>query len=238
MSSRFQVSLITPTYNECENIALLAREIFQTVAGLEDIDLELIVVDDNSPDGTGAAAEKLKEQYPVQVIHRAGKLGLGSAVMEGFALSARPYMGVIDADLSHDPAVLPQLIRGLGQHQITIGSRFGSTSKVEKWALHRKLISMVGVGMARCLTGVEDPLSGYFFLHRSVLDQVELTSSGYKILLEILVKGQYASQLSVPFLFRNRQFSSSKLNWHEHILFAKQIAYFTYYKTLRRRGRT
>ena len=198
------------------------------------IDLELIVVDDNSPDGTGQVAEALKGQYPIQVIHRPGKLGLGSAVMEGFARSERPYLGVIDADLSHDPAILPRLIDGLEEYDITIGSRFGISSRVEDWALHRKLISVIGVSCARLITGVEDPLSGYFFLRRPVLDGVNLTSSGYKILLEILVKGHYQTHHSIPFVFRNRQFSRSKLNMREHLLFSKQILYFSLRRLFRR----
>jgi len=232
--STLRVSLITPTYNECENIALLAEEIFQIIGQESAIDLELIVVDDDSPDGTGEVAEALTDRYPLKVVHRPGKLGLGSAVMEGFRRSDRPYLGVIDADLSHDPAILPQLIKGLREYDITIGSRFGKTSRVEKWAWHRKLISLIGVTSARLLTGAEDPLSGYFFLHRSVLGDLQLTSSGYKILLEILVKGRYQSHLSVPFVFRNRQFSRSKLNWREHLLFAKQILFFSGRKLLRR----
>ncbi|MGB1718499.1 MAG: glycosyltransferase, partial [Candidatus Latescibacterota bacterium] len=80
-----RVSLITPTYNERENIPILAEEIFSVIGSEPDIDVELIVVDDNSPDGTGEVAEGLKDTYPLQVVHRAGKLGLGSAVMEGFA---------------------------------------------------------------------------------------------------------------------------------------------------------
>jgi len=148
VTDKLSVSLVTPTYNECENVSLLAEEIFGLLASCDDIDLELIIVDDNSPDGTGAAAEALTDRYPVRVVHRAGKLGLGSAVMEGWKLSDRPYLGVIDADLSHDPEILPGLIRGLRQHDLTMGSRFGETSQVEKWALHRKLISVVGVGLA------------------------------------------------------------------------------------------
>lgn len=227
MSDKLSVSLVTPTYNEKENVGLLAEEIFGVLADCDDIDLELIVVDDNSPDGTGQAAEALTERYPVRVVHRAGKLGLGSAVMEGWAQSERPILGVIDADLSHDPSILPGLIRGLREHDLTMGSRFGATSEVEKWALHRKLISVVGVGMARMITGAEDPLSGYFFLRREVIaGDFALTSSGYKILLEILVKGRYRSHASTPFVFRNRQFSASKLNWKEHALFLKQILLF------------
>ncbi len=230
------VSLITPTYNERANIALLTQEVFEVVAGAPDIDLELIVVDDNSPDGTGQAAEELAARYPVRVVHRPGKLGLGSAVMAGFACSDRPYLGVIDADLSHDPAILPQLIRGLRKCDLTIGSRFGWTSRVEQWAWHRKLTSLLGVGAARLLTGVEDPLSGYFFLRRGVIDGLQLTSSGYKILLEILVKGCYERHLCVPFVFRNRQFSSSKLNLREYLLFAKQLLFFSWRKLTGRRG--
>lgn len=230
MTNKLRVSLITPTYNERENIPILAEEIFSVIATEPDIDMELIVVDDNSPDGTGEVAERLKDTYPLQVVHRAGKLGLGSAVMEGFALSEREHIGVIDADLSHDSSILPQLIHGLREYDITIGSRFGETSKVEKWALHRRLTSLAGVGFARLLTGVEDPLSGYFFLHRSGLGDLKLTSSGYKILLEILVKGQIKTHMSVPFIFRNRQFSQSKLNTKEYVLFAKQLLYFTVHK--------
>ena len=227
MSEKLSISLVTPTYNECENVALLAEEIFGILDGCDDIDLELIIVDDNSPDGTGEAAEALKDRFPVRVVHRAGKLGLGSAVMEGWQQSDRPLLGVIDADLSHDPAILPDLIRGLREHDLTMGSRFGVTSRVERWALHRKLISVVGVGMARIITGAEDPLSGYFCLHREVIGgDFSLTSTGYKILLEILVKGRYASHHSIPFVFRNRQFSASKLNWREHVLFARQILLF------------
>ena len=121
-----QISLVTPTYNERENLPLLAEEIFALVGQEPDIDLELIVVDDNSPDGTGEVAESLKARYPVQVVHRAGKLGLGSAVMAGFAQSARPYLGVIDADLSHDPAILPELVLSLRECDIAMGSRFGA----------------------------------------------------------------------------------------------------------------
>lgn len=225
-----RISLITPTYNERENISILAEEVFAVMAEHPDIDLELIVVDDNSPDGTGDVAEELKAHYPVQVVHREGKLGLGSAVMAGFAHSNRDYLGVIDADLSHDPVVLPTLINGLRDHDLAIGSRYNAESRVEKWPWYRKVISQAGVFFARQLTGVQDPLAGYFFLHRRVIDGMALTSPGYKILLEILVKGHYNKFMEVPFIFRNRQFSSSKLNWTEYYLFAKQLLLFWLFK--------
>ena len=227
MPDPVSVSLITPTYNERENIPILAEEIFGTMQGHPHIDLELIVVDDNSPDGTGEIAESLKDRYPVQVVHRAGKLGLGSAVMEGWARNKRDLLGVIDADLSHDPILVPQLIDGLGTHDIMIGTRYDPESRVEKWPWYRKAISQAGVSMARALTGVKDPLAGFFFLHRRVIADFELTSPGYKILFEILIKGDYRSFSEIPFVFRNRQFSSSKLNLLEYYLFAKQLYIFS-----------
>ena len=219
--------MITPTYNERRNISILAQEVFAAVRDYPEIDLELIVVDDNSPDGTGAVAESLRERYPIRVLHRAGKQGLGSAVMEGFRLSDRPYLGVIDADLSHDPSLIPRLTLGLREYDVTIGCRYDPKSSVEKWRWYRRCISNVGVFLARQLTGVQDPLSGYFFLHRRVIDGLTLTSPGYKILLEILVKGNYAATRELPFTFRHRKYSSSKLNLKEYYLFLKQILFFS-----------
>ena len=223
------VSLVIPTYNERENIPLLVEEIFTALEPETDIDLdlELIVVDDNSPDGTGEIAEALTEKYPVRVIHRAGKLGLGSAVMEGWLSSDRDLIGVMDADLSHDPVILASLIRSLERVDIAIGSRYDPESRVEKWPWYRKVISQSGVFLAKQLTGVQDPLAGFFFLHRRVIDGVELTSPGYKILLEILVKGNWSSYSETPFIFRNREFSSSKLNVKEYYLFLKQLYVFS-----------
>lgn len=223
-----KVSIITPTYNERQNLPLLAEELFGIVAKDPNIDLELIIVDDNSPDGTGEVADELTKSFPIQVIHRKGKMGLGSAVMEGFALSKRDYLGVMDADLSHDPVIIPEMISSLQDYDIVIGGRFNAESTVENWRFDRKLLSQVGVWLARRLTRVADPLSGYFFLHRSVLAPVSLTSPGYKILFEILVKGNYAKVKEIPFRFRSREFSSSKLNSQEYFLFVKQLLVFSW----------
>ena len=227
-----QVSIVTPTYNERQNLPGLVTELFEIVGKDPDIDLELIIVDDNSPDGTGEAAELLTRKFPIKVIHRKGKMGLGSAVMEGFMLSTRDYLGVMDADLSHDPIIIPEMISSLKDNDIVIGSRFNAESTVENWRFDRKLLSQVGVWLARRLTRVADPLSGYFFLHRSVLAGVSLTSPGYKILFEILVKGKYAKVKEIPFRFRAREFSASKLNSQEYFLFIKQLLVFSWRKRL------
>lgn len=225
-----QISIVIPTYNERENLPILIDEIFTTIKDCKDINLEIIVVDDNSPDGTGAVAEELAKKYPLKVIHRKGKLGLGSAVMEGFCCSQREYLGVMDADLSHNPIILSKMIHSLKDFDIVIGSRFNEGSSVENWRIDRKIISKVGVWLAGNLTKVSDPLSGYFVLKRGVLNDMKLTSPGYKILLEILVKGRYKKIREIPFRFRTREHNVSKLDNREYMLFLKQLIKFYWMK--------
>lgn len=228
-----KVSIIIPTYNEAKNLPLLVEEIFGVVDRSQ-FDIELIIVDDNSPDGTGMVADDLSKRYPVQVIHRAGKLGLGSAVREGFAKSNREVLGVMDADLSHDPQHLNQMFSLLGEHELVVGSRFEQGSTVEQWKWWRRVISQTGVFITCILTGVKDPLSGFFFFRRSVLQNVELSTTGYKILLEILVKGNYKKVKEIPFRFRIRKFSTSKLDKKEYWLFLKQIISYSLYKIFKK----
>ncbi len=211
----------------------LTEEIFNSIDKNE-IDLELIFVDDNSPDGTGQIAEDLKAKYPIQVIHRAGKMGLGSAVIEGFKFSERPYLGVMDADMGHDPVILDQLIKSLADYDVAMGSRFAEGSKVEKWVWWRRATSEAGVFITRLLTGVKDPLSGYFFFNRRVIDGVKLNTVGYKILLEILVKGKFNQVKEMSYTFRSRKFEQSKLNAKEYYLFAKQIVVYSGFKIFRK----
>lgn len=231
------ISIIIPTYNEAQNIPLLVEEFFSVVSK-DTYDIELIIVDDNSPDGTAAVAEKLANTYPVKVIKRSGKLGLGSAVRAGFVCSDREVLGVMDADLSHDPVILPKMIDELENHDIAIGSRFQEESSVEQWnSAWRKFLSYAGVAGARITTGCKDPLTGYFILRRSVIEGVPLQTKGYKILFEILVKGRYDSFVEIPFVFRDRRFSTSKLNWKEYLLFLGQIVSYTFWKLTHRKKR-
>ena len=231
-----KVSIIIPTYNEAKNLPFLVEEIFKSI-NKEKIDLELIIVDDNSPDDTGKIADDLSKMYSMQVIHREGKLGLGSAVREGFAHSSRDYLGVMDGDLSHDPKILNDLIECLDSYDITVGSRFEVESSVEKWNWRRKFISHSGVAAARVLTKIKDPLSGYFFMRRKVIDNIKLSTKGYKILLEIMVKGNYGQFKEIPFTFRLRKYSVSKLNYKEYLLFLQQLIDYTIYKIFKKNAR-
>lgn len=224
-----KTSLIIPTYNEAKNLLPLVEEVWTSI-DKNKVDLEFIFVDDNSPDGTGEVAEKLKDEYPVKVIHRAGKLGLGSAVIEGFNLSYRPYLGVMDADLSHDPAIINSMILALENNDVVIGSRFEKESIVEDRSVIRRVISGTGVFLTKLLTGVNDPLSGYFFFRRDIVAGIKLETIGYKILLEILIKGKIKKIQEFSYTFRMRIYSFSKLNYKEYLLFAGQVIKYSFYK--------
>lgn len=223
------VSLVVPTYNEANNLPLFIEEIIGTIDKTK-IDLEFIIIDDNSPDGTGKIAEDLSKKYPIKVIHRVSKLGLGSAVREGFKLSEREILGVMDADLSHDPCILNQLITSLDENDLVLGGRFENGSFVENWPVGRKMLSSVGVFLTKFLTGAKDPLSGYFFFKKDVIKDVNLQTKGYKILFEILVKGKVIKIKELPYKFRMRKFSISKLNYKEYILFTGQLCKYSMYK--------
>ncbi len=225
------VSIVIPTYNERGNIEKLIPEIFSRCKGLNAA-VEVVIVDDNSPDGTGRVAEELGRKYSVKVIHRSGKLGLASAVIKGFSESKSDLLGVMDADMSHPAQVLPELIEPIlkGEAEVVVGSRYIKGGGVEVWPLHRRVISRTATLMASHLTKVKDPMSGIFFLKRSVIEGVSLNAKGYKIGLEVLVKGRYSRVSEVPYVFRNRFVGKSKLTAMEYIHYLRNLVALTAHK--------
>lgn len=228
------VSIIIPTYNEARNMPMLLSKL-DSVCRKADIIYECIIVDDGSPDGTAEAVRSLSHTYPIVLIERSKKIGLGNAVRAGFAAAKNNIIGVMDGDLSHDPAVIPQLIGLLERHDIAIASRFLDGSAVESWNPWRRWLSLAGVGMARQITHVFDPLSGFFFFRSSVIDGVVLQTNGYKILFEILVKGIYKTAGECPYTFRMRRHSMSKLSLLEYLRFLLQVVAYRWYR-MRHRG--
>lgn len=229
------VSVVIPTYNERGNIEKLIPAVFDSCKALK-ADVEAIIVDDNSPDGTGRLAEELGRKYRVKVIHRTGKLGLASAVIKGFSESKSDILGVMDADMSHPPNVLPELIEPIlkGEAEVTVGSRYVRGGGVEVWPLHRRIISRAATMMAKHLTKVKDPMSGIFFLKKSAIEGVNLNAKGYKIGLEVLVKGKYSKVSEVPYVFRNRFVGKSKLTAMEYIHYLRNIIVLTAHKLTHR----
>lgn len=210
------VSVVIPTYNERENIEILIPRIFD-ILKVEKINGEVIVVDDNSPDKTGVVVEGLKRKYQVKVIHRKAKLGLSSAVLEGFKIAEGEIIGVMDADFSHPPESIPKLVEPIlkGEADMVIGSRRIKGGMGKEWPLSRILISKFASFLARGLTNIQDPMSGFFFFNRKVIESINLKPTGYKIGLETVVKGRYKKLKEIPYTFTNRKIGESKFTFKE-----------------------
>ena len=219
--------MVVPTYNEAGNIQTLLEEIHDS---LKAVDYEIIVVDDDSPDGTSKVAEELGGEYPVRVITRRDERGLSSAVLKGISESEGDVVAVMDADLSHSPEYLKTMLDEIGEHDIVVGSRLVKGGVVELWPFYRKLISEGARVLAIPLTHVKDFLSGYFMLKKEVVDGVELNPIGYKILLEILVKGRYGKVKEVPIIFRNRTGGKSKMTLSTHYEYVVHLMRLYYHK--------
>lgn len=223
-----EVSVIIPTYNEAENVQDLIREVMASLADAG-MDGEVVVVDDGSPDGTADLAEAMAPLLPVRVVRRQGKMGLGSAVVAGFGAAQGTIMVVMDADFSHPPSLLPGLVRALegDRADVAIGSRHVAGGGTEGWGRGRRLVSWGATLLARPLTPVKDPMSGLFALRKDVVEGVALSTRGYKILLEILVKGNIRPGLGrvveVPFVFKDRRAGNSKLGVGEFSSYAGHV---------------
>src|SRR5580704_12274387 len=219
-------SIVVPTYNEAGGIETLLRAldvIFQANA----LDGEIIVVDDNSPDGTGAIVDRLAKSLPVRCLHRPGKLGLSSGVIDGWKVARKESvaLGAMDADFSHDIHALPKMVEALasGRYGLAVGSRYVAGGGIENWPKRRIVTSRVACWLARPLTGVKDVTSGYFLVRREALDGVTLDPIGFKIGLEVIVKGKYGNVLEVPYVFKDRVVGESKLNQKEIWNYLKQL---------------
>jgi dolichol-phosphate mannosyltransferase len=218
------VSVVIPTYNEAGGIETLIAALTDVFAKTR-IAGEIVIVDDNSPDGTGTLVDSLSSKYPVRCVHRAGKLGLSSAVIDGWATCASPILGVMDGDFSHDPAIVPELVGSIarGDCELAIGSRYVAGGRITNWPWRRRVTSAVAISLARPLTHVKDITSGFFFCKRSVVDGVTLDPIGFKIGLEVIVKGNYEKAKEVPYVFTDRAHGSSKLNSGEIFNYLKQL---------------
>jgi dolichol-phosphate mannosyltransferase len=218
------LSIIIPTYNEAKNIGLLIERVFAAL-GSSGIAGELVVVDDNSPDGTAAIASGFKGKYNVVVKKRSGKKGLASAVIDGLASASGEILCVMDADLSHSPHVIPMMYKEIINNNIdlVIGSRLVAGGGSTDWSSGRKAISSVARMLSILLTGVKDSTSGYFMMKKSVIEGVKLNPIGFKIGLEIIVKGNYNKIKEVPIVFLGRVSEKSKLGIKQVVEYLFQV---------------
>ncbi|MBV8498785.1 MAG: polyprenol monophosphomannose synthase [Candidatus Eremiobacteraeota bacterium] len=219
-------SIVIPTYNEAAGIGKLLRALNATFEA-NALDGEIIVVDDNSPDGTGDVVEQLSRELPVRCLHRSGKLGLSSAVIEGWKM-ARPQsaaLGAMDADFSHDINALPRMVKALesGEYGLAVGSRYVAGGGIVNWPKRRVVTSLVACWLARPLTRVKDVTSGYFLVRRDAIEGVRLDPIGFKIGLEVIAKARYGKAIEVPYVFTDRISGESKLNQREIFNYLRQL---------------
>lgn len=213
--------IIVPTYNEIENISLLIDSVMRLP-----VEFDIVVIDDNSPDGTAAAVEEKMAQYPgrVDLIRREGKLGLGTAYIKGFKYGLEKgydYILEMDADFSHNPADLPLLLKECKDNgaDMSIGSRYISGVNVVNWPMGRVLMSYFASGYVRWITRMKlrDTTAGFVCYTRKVLESIDLDKikfKGYAFQIEMKYKAfcQKFKIVEVPIIFINRRLGTSKMN--------------------------
>jgi len=223
-----QITIIVPTFNERENIVPLIERIH---ASLKARDYEILFVDDDSPDGTAAVVESMTSDYPIRLIVRQVERGLASAVIRGIGEARGTIVGAINADLQHPPEVLNKMAESI-EHgaDLAVASRYIKGGGCRDWALSRRIISRTSTALTRLLVPpartVKDPLSGCYMFKKSVTAGIPLKTAGYKILLEILMKGRYRESVEVPYIFVPRREGHSKLGPLQSLQFLVQIFKF------------
>ncbi len=215
-----QISIIIPTYNESQNILQILKSIKDNLP--KNFVTQTIVVDDNSPDGTGKLVEdylknlKKMADYTIEIIHRKAKEGLGSAILKGIQHAKGDTIVVMDCDFSHPPHIIPKLIESIKKYQydIAVASRYIKGGKIQGWSLKRKTMSKFATLIAKKGLGIDtkDPMSGFFAFKRSIIKGLNIDAIGYKFLLEILVKTRDVNIKEIPYTFQDRKFGSSKVS--------------------------
>ncbi len=209
------LAVVIPTLCEAENIGVILDRVRSVLDPME-IRYEIIVVDDNSPDATHEIVSAIAAADPrVRLAVRKGERGVAGATLLGWQNSNAPILGVIDADLQHPPELLTKLVTAVVDgHDLAIGSRYAKGGSLGKWNPVRKLLSILALSVAqpvqRKQVRAKDPTSGYFVLRRECIEGVKLQKTGFKLLLEILVRGRVRSIAEIPYAFSPRTKGESK----------------------------
>ena len=223
-------SLVIPTYMEAGNINRIVRTLTRLLDESIPGDYELILVDDNSPDGTWEVALSMTSEFPqLQVMRRENERGLSSAVIRGWQNSRGQILGVIDGDLQHPPHILLQLLNAIQKKaDLAVASRHVNGGGVSSWSFIRRLLSrgaqLLGLMILPRVTGrVSDPMSGYFMVRRSCIEDTIFNPIGYKILLEVLGRGKVDEIAEVGYVFCERQDGESKVSWKHYLDYIRHL---------------
>lgn len=225
-----KLTLVIPTYNERDNIALAVKRAHAALSGAGWA-FEVIVVDDDSPDGTGAAVEAMQAEFSnLRLIRRRDARGLATAVLRGWQEARGGILAVMDGDLQHPPEMLAALVEALDRDgvDIAVASRHVRGGGVSEWSLIRRGVSWVATLAATwvlpgTLATIRDPMSGFFALRREVIDGCRMEPKGYKILLEVLARGNYHTVAEVPYVFVERKHGGSKLGPRQYVEFVAHL---------------
>jgi dolichol-phosphate mannosyltransferase len=218
------LSIVVPTYNERSRLAELVDAVFHACRRV-DVEVELIVVDDNSPDGTGDLADELATTRRMIVVRRPGKLGLGTAVVAGFERATAPIVGVMDADFSHPPSMVPVLLKTFRatDADVVIGSRYIPGGTTPNWPTGRRMMSRLACYLAWPLTSIRDPTSGFFLIRRDLARGTTIKAGGFKICLELVIRGWPGRIVEVPIRFEDREQGESKMSSREAARYLVQL---------------
>jgi|SRR5580658_105449 dolichol-phosphate mannosyltransferase len=221
--SENSLALVVPTLNEAGNVNQLLRELTDALSGTH-FEYEIVVVDDGSADGTvEQVRDWTKRDSRVRLLSRAGERGLAGAVLYGWSHSRANLLGVIDADLQHPPELLPKLLKAAEQADIAIASRYARNNGTKGWNVLRAAVSRLSTLAASPLIskkklGVTDPMSGFFVIRRRCIEGLTFQTTGFKLLLEILVRGRIRTAKEVAYNFGLRHAGRSKASatvaWH------------------------
>ena len=226
-----RISLVLPTYNEAPHFESFLSQLVEAFHREGCESFEIIVVDDNSADGTGALADQFAERYPgaARAVHREQRGGLATAVLEGWNVARAPILAVMDADGQH-PVELPlRLLRAIEQGaDLAVASRYCPGGETPNWSLVRRLVSRVATGLARlvlptAVSSIRDPLSGCFAVRRAVVTGKKLRPLGTKILLEVLARCEFKSVEEVPYRFAPRPAGRSKAGVQDFIWYVQHL---------------
>ncbi len=221
-----RVSIIVPAFREAPNIQSLVERAFSATRAAG-IDSELIIVDDDSNDGTESVVGQLEQGYPVRLIVRKGVRGLSSAVLTGFECARADRFVVLDADLQHPPEMIPELVRRLDEPgcDFVLATRYRGEGGIDSdWPMWRRLGSTFATLLARPLASLSDPMSGYFGIDRTVWRRAaKLDPVGYKIALELYVKCRCRNPAEVPIRFATRKAGHSKAGLYEGLRYLQHL---------------
>ncbi len=234
---RVKLTIVSPTYNESANVGRLIEAISSAMG---DIDYEILIADDDSPDQTWKIAQQFAERNPrVRVLRRMENPGLGASVIDAFAVADSDYVACIDSDLQHDPRILPQMLAEIEKGaDLVTGCRYRKGGGTTNWDFFRRIGSVGATKLAQICIGVglKDPMSGYFMMRKDDFLRIrgELNGEGFKILLEIAAQLRPCRVTEVPYTFAPRLAGKSKLSSHVLYTYLKQVYRMSLARRLRR----